>query len=177
MKVVFVENVPRVASAGEVKEVKDGYGRNYLLPRKLAVPATATALKQLEQQHRAADRRASRVESQAGSLAGLLDGQAIDIIVKAGAQGRLYGSVTNAHLAAELEKATGQPIDRRRVLLDEPIRRLGTYPVTVRLSSEHSATVNVQVRTEGGPVEPAPAAPEAPAAPAAGPEAQEEQEP
>lgn len=148
MKVVFIENVPQVANAGDVKEVKNGYGRNYLLPRKLAVPATASALKQLEQQHQAADKKASKLESEAEKMARQLDGKTIEISVKSGSQGRLYGAVTNAHLAEELEKVTGQAVDRRRVHLEEPIRRLGSYPVTVRLSSDVSAIVTVEVRGE-----------------------------
>lgn len=149
MKVVFIENVPQVANAGDVKEVKDGYGRNYLIPRRLAVPATASALKQLDQHHQAADRKASKLESEAGKLAQQLDGKTIEINVKSGSQGRLYGSVTNAHLAEELEKLTGHAVDRRRVHLEEPIRRLGSYPVTVRLSNDVSATVTVEVRGKG----------------------------
>ena len=167
MKVVFVENVPQVANAGEVKDVADGYGRNYLLPRKLAVRASASALRQLQLQHEAADRKSARVESEAEVLAELLEGTTLEVVVKAGAQGRLYGSVTNAHLAGELEKLTRHPIDRRRVMLADPIRRLGSYPVTVRLSNEHSATITVQVRAEGAPPEP-------PEAPAVQPEADEE---
>jgi len=162
MKVVFIENVPQVANAGDVKEVKDGYGRNYLFPRKLAVPATPSTLKQLEQQHQLAGRKAARLESEAAQLARELEGFALEISVKAGSQGRLYGSVTNAHVAAELEKLTGHAIDRRRVELHQPIRRLGSYPVAVRLSDDFSATVTVEVRSES------PAAPQPPAQPAAG---------
>ena len=149
MKVVFVENVPQVANAGDVKEVKDGYGRNYLIPRKLAVPATASALKQLDQHHQAADKKASKLESEAEKMAQKLDGKTIEMNVKSGSQGRLYGAVTNAHLAEELAKITGSAVDRRRVHLEEPIRRLGSYPVTVRLSNDISATVTVEVRGEG----------------------------
>lgn len=162
MKVVFIENVPQVANAGDVKEVKGGYGRNYLIPRRLAVPATASALKQVEQHHQVADRKASKLESEAGKLAQQLDGKTIEINVKSGSQGRLYGSVTNAHLAEELEKVTGHAVDRRRVHLEEPIRRLGSYPVTVRLSNDVSATVTVEVR---GEAEPAAAEPAKKAAP------------
>lgn len=162
VKVVFLENVPSVANAGEVKEVKAGYGRNFLIPRRLAVPATASVLRQVEHQHQAADKKAAKVDSEAGQLAQQLDGLTVDMIMKAGAQGRLYGSVTTAHVAEELEKITRRSVDRRKVHLGEPIRRLGRYPVTVRLSSEHSATVTIQVRTEGAPTEPS--APEAAAA-------------
>ncbi len=149
MKVVFIENVPSVANAGDVKEVKDGYGRNYLFPRKLAMPATATALKQLEQQHQSADRKTAKLEAEAERLAGELEGKTIPVMVKAGAGGRLYGSVTNADIADQVEKVTKHPIDRRRIQIEDPVRRLGEYPVTVRLSSEHSATITIDVRAEG----------------------------
>ena len=171
MRVVFIENVPKVANAGEVKEVKGGYGRNFLIPRKLAVPATASVLKQVEHQHHAADRKTAKQDSEAGQLMAQLEGRTVDMVMKAGAQGRLYGSVTTAHIAEELEKITKRPIDRRKVHLGEPIRRLGNYPVTVRLSNDHLATVTIQVRTEGSPAEPA--APE-PAAPASTTEEEEQ---
>lgn len=173
MKVVFIENVPQVANAGDVKEVKDGYGRNYLIPRRLAVPATASALKQLEQQHQSADRKASKLESEAEGLAQQLEGKTLEITVKSGAQGRLYGSVTNAHVATALEKLAGREVDRRRVELDQPIRRLGSYPVTVRLSNEHSVTITVEVRSEGSATAEQPGQPAAKEAPAAAQEAEE----
>ncbi len=159
MKVVFLENVPQVANAGDVKNVKDGFGRNYLIPRRLAVVATPPVLKQIEQQHQAADRRAAKLEAEAGQLAERLDGQTVAVTARAGSQGRLYGSVTNQDIAAAIEQAIGRSIDRRRIHLEAPIRRLGTYPVTVRFSSEHTATITVDVRTEGEAAAPAAAAP------------------
>lgn len=162
MRVVFVENVPNVARAGEIKEVADGYGRNFLLPRKLAVVATPDILKQQAQQETSRARKEARLETQASSLAERLNGLTVSLPAKVGAQGRLYGSVTNAHIADRLKELTGQEVDRRRVLLDEPIRHLGSYPVEVRLTSEVSATINVTVFDPS-----APAAAETPAAQAA----------
>ena len=162
MRVVFLENVPNVAHAGEIKEVAAGYGRNYLLPRKLAAVATPALLKQLEEQHRAEARRAVRLEVRAEELGQRLSGLTVTMTPKVGAQGRLYGSVTNAHIAAELEKLTGHSVDRRRVLLANPIRRLGSYPVEVRLTSDVAVTVMVEVTTQAqaqaGPVAQPPAA-------------------
>lgn len=162
MRVVFLESVPRVANAGEVKEVKDGYGRNYLLPRRLAAPATPSILKQLEEERRIQERCQARMEGVAEGLAQKLSGLTVTIVPKSGAGGRLYGAVTNAHIADELARLTGSPIDHRHVLLPTPIRRLGVYPVEVRLSSDHVATITVQVG-EGQAA--APRTPEAPAAP------------
>ena len=148
MRVVFLENVPSVARAGEIKEVSDGYGRNFLIPRKLAKAATAQVLQQMEAHKEADARRAAKVEAEAESLAEQLNGTEVVIAAKVGNQGRLYGAVTNAHVATELQKLTGKPIDRRRVLLHDPIRSLGTYPVEIHLTSSLSATVNVTVQGE-----------------------------
>ena len=149
MRVVFLENVPNVARAGEVKTVKDGYGRNYLLPRKLAAVATPAALKRLEEQEKAHAKTAARMENKAAELGEKLDGTTVAVEVKVGSQGRLYGAVTNADIAGELTKVMGEELDRRRVLLVDPIKKLGTYPVEVRLSNDVSVTVNVEVREAG----------------------------
>lgn len=146
MQVVFLEDVPNVAKAGEIKNVKDGYGRNYLLPRKLAAVVTPTVLKQLEEQQKALARKKERLEAQAAGLAEQLNGLTVTIAAKVGTQGRLYGAVTNAHIAEELQKITGHSFDRRRVLLEDPIRHLGSYPVEVRLSHDASATITVVVQ-------------------------------
>lgn len=148
MRVVFLEDVPQVARAGEVKDVADGYGRNYLIPRKLARPATAAMLREIEEHHRALDRRAAKIEAEAEQLAKQLDGMNITITAKVGAQGRLYGAVTNTHVADEIRRVLGRPIDRRKVMLRDPIRALGTYPVEVHLAGAHTATVNVTVAAE-----------------------------
>ena len=145
MRVVFLEDVPKIANAGEVKVVKDGFGRNYLLPRGLAAPATAGILKHLEVERQAREKRQERVVTQASGLAQRLSGVTVTIRPRSGANGRMYGSVTNAHIADELAALTGAPIDHRNVILPNPIRRLGVYPVEVRLTGEHSATVTVEV--------------------------------
>ncbi len=145
MRVVFIENVPSVAKAGEIKEVKDGYGRNYLIPRKLAKAATAAVMKDIERQHEVLDRRSAKLEADADNLTKQLDGLAVTITAKVGNTGRLYGSVTNADVAAELEKKLGKPVDRRKIMLHDPIRALGTYPVAIHLGASHTATVQVTV--------------------------------
>ncbi len=149
MRVIFLEDVPQIAKAGEVKEVADGYGRNFLLPRKLAALATAGALKQVEQREKQTATRTARIAAEAGTLAAQFNGMTVVITPKVGAQGRLYGSVTNAHIATEMQKRTGQRIDHRRVLLPDPIRQLGSYQVEVRLSSDISATITVNVQEAG----------------------------
>ena len=146
MQVVFLEDVPDVAKAGEIKNVKDGYGRNFLLPRKLAAVVTPTVLKQLEEQQKALARKKERLEALAAGVAEQLNGLTVTINAKVGTQGRLYGAVTNAHIAEELQKVTEHSFDRRRVLLKDPIRHLGSYPVEVRLSSDVTATITVVVQ-------------------------------
>ena len=164
MRVVFLENVPRVANVGEIKAVSNGYGRNYLIPRKLAIIATPAALKQLERQQQLEAQRATLLEAKADELAQQLNDVTITIMPKVGAQGRLYGSVTNTHIAKELETLTGHPFDHRRVLLENPIRRLGSYPVEVRLTNELSVAITVQVGEPAQRVEQPSQATDAPSA-------------
>ncbi len=148
MKVVLLKEVQGLGAPGTVKEVADGYARNYLLPRKLATPATASALKQVEQMRAAQDRKLARQEEEAAALAQRIEGQEVRFQVRAGDDGRLYGSVTNADVAEVLSRQIGEEVDRRRVVLEEPIHMLGTFEVPVRLSAQHSPIVKVIVEAE-----------------------------
>lgn len=150
MRVVLLEAVKGIGKAGEVKEVSDGYARNFLIPRKLATAASGGAVKQIEDQRRQEASRAARIEAQASQLAQQLSSTTVTITPKVGAQGRLYGSVTNTHIAEQLSKLTGHEIDHRRVLLENPIRSLGEYQVSIRLTHEISATVKVVVQAASG---------------------------
>ena len=149
MKVVFVENVTNVASAGEVKTVANGYARNYLLPRKLAVPATLQELKRLEERNKAEDRREAKLGAKSGDLATRISRATVVISARTGATGRLYGAVTNTHIAEELARLVGEPIDRRKIRLDEPIRRLGEFELEVHLTKDVTTNVKVIVLGEG----------------------------
>ena len=148
VKVVLLQDVPNIGGPGTVKDVADGYARNFLLPRKLATPATAGALKQVERLQQAEERRQAKVDAEMAALAGRSDGQELLFRVRAGEEGRLYGSVTNSDVAEVLARQTGDEIDRRRVILEDPIHNVGTYEVTVRLSGSHSPTVRVIVEPE-----------------------------
>ena len=162
LKVVLLADVQGIGVAGTVKEVKNGYARNYLLPRKLATPATRAAIQQVEQRREANERKQVKLDAQAAGLAGRIAGQEVRFSVRAGEEGRLYGSVTNADIAALLSRQMGEEIDRRRVVLEDPIQRLGTYEVPVRLSGVHSPVVRVVVESEGSETQAAaPVAPEA----------------
>lgn len=148
MKVVLSKDVKDLGSAGQVKEVSDGYARNFLFPRKLAVPATAAALKQVEDREKAASRKAATEERQARELAARIKDQPLRIFPRVGEQGRLYGSVTAGDIAEALAKQLGQPVDKRKIELEEPIRTLGEYRVPYRLSRTVTATLQVQIERE-----------------------------
>ena len=149
MKVVFVRDLSDKAKAGDIKEVADGYARNYLIPKGIAMPATPGALKSVEVKNKIEGARATRVRNEADALAEELKRLSLVIKAKAGEGGRLYGSVTTADIAAELERATGKAMDKRRILLDEPIKKLGNYEVPVKLAPQVTPKVLVVVEKEG----------------------------
>ena len=145
MKVIFLEDIPNVARAGETKEVADGYGRNFLIPRKLASLAKPVAINTMEAQFKMKARQQSQSEAELAKLAQKLDGVEINLSAKAGAKDRLYGSVTNADIASELTDATGLDIDKRKIELAEPIHKLGNYEVTIRLAQDIIPKIKVTV--------------------------------
>jgi large subunit ribosomal protein L9 len=148
MKVVLSKDVKDLGTAGQVKEVSDGYARNFLFPRKLAIPATTSALKQVEARDKAVARKQESEEQRARLLAERLKKEPLKIFPKVGEQGRLYGSVTAADLAEALQKVLGQQIDKRKIELQEPIRTIGEYKVPYRISRTVSVTLNVQVERD-----------------------------
>ena len=148
MKVVFLEDVPNVAKAGDIKEVADGYSRNYLIPRKLAVPASSSELKKGEVLRAAGSRREAKTEKEAEAFAKTLQDITVVIRMRAGTKDKLYGSVTSADIAREIKKLTKQDVDKRKIEMGEPIRELGIYKVSVKLSKDVTATVNVVVEQE-----------------------------
>jgi len=148
MKVVFLQDVPKVAKAGDVKEVSDGYSRNYLLPRKLAVVATPAELKNLELQRQANARREVRTEQEAEAFAKVLQDTNVVLKMRAGTKEKLYGSVTSADIAKEIKKLTKQEVDKRKIELAEPIRELGSHQVSIKLTKDVTAIVNVVVEQD-----------------------------
>jgi large subunit ribosomal protein L9 len=148
MKVVFLEEVPGTAIPGEVKDVKDGFARNYLLPRKLAEPATKAALQRAEALAKREEKRQAQLDNQAQQITDKLEGQQIVIRARAGEQGRLYGSVTTADIAVRLDELLGEPIDRRRILLGQPLRDVGTHRITLRLTRNVSTQVEVVIEAD-----------------------------
>ncbi|MCH8310033.1 MAG: 50S ribosomal protein L9 [Chloroflexi bacterium] len=145
MRVVFLEDVEGVAHGGDVKEVKNGFARNYLIPKSLAVPATHNALQMVEKLSRQAGVTRIKQLSDLKELAQELNGKRVDVEMRAGSSGRLYGSVTNAIIAESLSEMTDQEIDRRTVDIDEPIRDLGVYDLSINLHPEVTASIQVVV--------------------------------
>ena len=148
MKVVLLQNVAGLGEAGEVKEVADGYGRNFLLPKGLAEFASPSLLKRAEEQRHAEERRQLTANAGMTDIAQTLEGLAVTIRAKIGAQDRLYGAITSGDIAEEVQRLTGQDIDKRKIELDEPIHQLGEYEVTVRLTKELVPKLKVIVAEE-----------------------------
>jgi large subunit ribosomal protein L9 len=153
VKVVFLNDVEGSGRVGEIKNVADGYARNFLLPQGLAAPATADAIKKGEARAAAEARRQATLDEQAQALAEKLAGSAIIIVAKAGRRGRLFGSVTQADIAQEITNILGQEVDRHQVLLAEPIKEVGTHEFALQLTRNVQPTVSVEVLAEGEPAE------------------------
>lgn len=136
MKVIFLEDVPNVAQAGDLKEVNNGYGRNYLLPKKLAVLAKGEIAKMVELQRQAKAKHQKKAETELAELAQQLEAQEVIITAKAGEKERIYGSITNSDIATELTNSLGVTIDKKKIEIDETIRQLGSYTVSVRLTKD-----------------------------------------
>jgi len=145
MKIILTQEVTGLGSAGDVVEVKDGYGRNYLIPRGDAVRWTRGAEKQVEQLKAARAARAVRDADHAGEIKGKLEAAPVNVKVRAGKDGRLYGAVTAADIAGALAESTGEQIDKRTIALGNPIKALGTHEVSVKLHDEVSAKVALNV--------------------------------
>ena len=136
MKVLFLKDVPNVAHAGEIKEVSDGYARNFLIPLKNAVAATPDVQRQYEARQRAEKKQLAEQEAGLRKLAGLLEGKTVPIKAKTGGGTKLYGSITSADIAAGLLKVTGIEIDKRKIEMPDGIRQLGTYEVGIKLGRD-----------------------------------------
>lgn len=147
MEIILREDVEKLGTRGQVVKVAAGYARNYLLPKKLAVPATEANKKIVEQERQAHLRREAKLESDAAELGKLLNGVTVTIAQKAGEQDQLFGSVTAKDIADLLEKQS-YSVDRRKVLLADPIRTLGEHKVQVRLHRSVTAEITVNVIRE-----------------------------
>jgi large subunit ribosomal protein L9 len=148
MKVILTQAVPGLGEAGVVKEVANGYARNYLLPRKLAITATRGSLKQAEAQAGVYTRRAQKAVSASQLAANAVEGKTVKIRARVGSENRLYGSVTAADVAEALLTQYGTDLDRRKIAIDEAIHRTGTYTATADFGQGVTAKFNVEVASE-----------------------------
>ena len=149
MEVVLREDIENLGRMGDVVRVKDGYARNYLLPRGLVVLADKKNLKALEHEQRMIAQRRERLTREARSFGEKLAQVSLEFTAKVGEEGRLFGSVTNLDIEKAL-KAQDLEVDRRKILLDAPIKSVGEYDVPVRLGPDVTPTVKVKVVPEGG---------------------------
>ncbi len=147
MEIILQEDVENLGEIGDLVKVKDGYARNYLLPRGLALTASRRNVRVLEHRKRLAARKRERAQQNAGAVRDRLSSLTLSITARAGEDDKLFGSVTNIDIEKALQ-AQDVTIDRRKIILAEPIKQLGTYTVPIRLSRDVEASVTVQVRPE-----------------------------
>ncbi|MFQ5854755.1 MAG: 50S ribosomal protein L9 [Anaerolineae bacterium] len=148
MKVILTENLPKLGEVGDICEVADGYARNYLLPQGFAILVTEGALKQVEHLKRQEARRRERVRGDAAIFKETLEELSLAFKAKVGETGRLYGSITSSDIAERIEELTGQEVDRRKIILDNPLKELGTFEVPIKLLPDVTARLTVVVEPE-----------------------------
>jgi large subunit ribosomal protein L9 len=149
-KVILTQDVEHLGAAGTIQTVKEGFARNYLLPKKLAEIATPGSIKQVQERQAAMERRIRKQEEELRSLGDRIAATTLHFTARVGEQGRLFGSITAAEIADELTRTVGEDVDRRKIALDEPIRSIGTHRVPVRLVGRLVPEVTVIVTGEGG---------------------------
>lgn len=145
MKVILKRNVDKLGQAGDVVDVADGYGNNYLMPRGLAMRATNGAMRDAEAMRQARIKREERSQAEAQETRSRLESSTITIRAKAGEDGTLYGSVSNRDVAAAIAEQLGVKVDRKRMPMERPLKRTGYHTVNVKLHPEVSADVAVEV--------------------------------
>lgn len=145
MKMILLEDVKGVGKKGQVINASDGYAKNFLIPKKLAVEATKSNLNELELKEKAEQKRRAQELEEAKELGKKLESLRVKVGVKTGENGRLFGSVTNKEIAACLEEQTGFGIDKKKIVVDTPFKNVGPGTVTVKLHPQVSATLNVDI--------------------------------
>ncbi len=148
MKVVLIKDVAGLGKTGDVKEVADGYARNFLLRRNLALPAVRSSLNTIEAQLRREVREQQQHAEELALLAQRIEGLSIELKAKVMEEDRLYGSIRDHHIADELKRTTGIDIERTSIEMGQPIRQLGTYELTVRLTRDLTPKIKVTVARE-----------------------------
>lgn len=145
MKVILLQDVKGKGKKGQMIEVSDGYARNYMLPRKIAMEATADAVNTMRMNDKAAAEKAARERAEAMEIAKKLKAMILTVTAKGGGAGRLFGSVTNQEIADALKEKAGIILDKRRITISEPIKNVGTYTVQCKLGYEITAPLTVKI--------------------------------
>ena len=145
MKVILLQDVKGKGKKGLMLEVSDGYARNFMLPKKLAIEATADAVNTMRMNDKAAAEKAARERAEALEISRKLRDMTVTVTAKGGGAGRLFGSVTNQEIADALAKASGIKLDKRKIVLSDPIKSVGTYTVQCKLGYEITAPLTVKI--------------------------------
>lgn len=145
MKVILTQDVKGKGKKGQMIEVSDGYARNYMLPRKMAVEATPDAVNTMRMNDKATAERIAREKAEAMEISHKLREMTLTVTAKGGGNGRLFGSVTNQEIADALKKQSGIQLDKRKIVISDPIKNVGTYTVTCKLGYEISAPLTVKI--------------------------------
>ena len=145
MKVILLQDVKGKGKKGQMLEVSDGYARNFMLPRKLAIEATADAINTMKMNDKAAQERQAKERAEALETSRKLRELTLVVKAKGGGAGRLFGSVTNQEIADSLKKQTGIALDKRKIVISDPIKAVGTYTVTCKLGYEINAPLTVKI--------------------------------
>lgn len=149
MRILFLEDVTNVAFAGEIKEVKSGFARNYLLPKGLATIATPDQVRRIEKIQKIAEEKRSIQTKEATSIAKKIDGTVLALSGRVGPTGQYYGSISVAAILEHLKESTGQTVERRMVELNESIKQPGSYEINIQLLQTVSASIKVEATAEG----------------------------
>lgn len=145
MKVILLQDVKGKGKKGQLIEASDGYARNFLLPKKLAIEATADALNTKKMNDKATAERIAKEKAEALALSGKLREMTLTVKAKGGGNGKLFGSVTNQEIADALKASAGVTLDKRKIVIADPIKNVGTYTVTCKLGYEISAPLTVKI--------------------------------
>ena len=145
MKVILMQDVKGKGKKGQLLEISDGYARNYLLPRKLAVEATADAVNTKNMNDKAAAEKAAKERAEALEISHKLREMTLTVTAKGGGAGRLFGSVTNQEIADALKASSGIALDKRKIVIADPIKSVGTYTVQCKLGYEITAPLTVKI--------------------------------
>ena len=145
MKVILLQDIRGKGKKGQMLEVSDGYARNFMLPKKMAIEATPDAINTMRMNDKATQERIAKEKAEALAVSKQLRELTVTVVAKGGGNGRLFGSITNAEIADALEKKTGIKLDKRKIVISDAIKNVGTYTVTCKLGYEITAPLTVKI--------------------------------